>query len=216
MKITKYPQSCFLIKYNGMNILIDPGTYVFNLMNINPSDFRNIDIVLLTHEHSDHTYPEALKEIYQNNKCPIICNKPVYDILQKELVPSEVLKYGDINEIKGVKIKGTKSTHGDLPSGKLKPEVIGFLIDNKIYHPGDTVYLKEKPYADVVFVPICGTVVMDAAHAVKFVKDINPKLVIPMHYDNPSYSQDTKSFVNLIKENSLNVKVLEFGESIEF
>lgn len=216
MKIIKYPQSCFLIEYNEINILIDLGTYVFDLMDITPKDFTNIDIVLLTHEHSDHTYLEALKQIYQNNQCPVICNKPVHDILQKESIPSEILEYNEIKEIKGIKIKWIESIHGDLPSGNPKPEVLGFLIDNKIYHPGDTIYLEEKPYADVVFVPICGTVVMDFSQAVKFTKEINPKLAIPMHYDSPNYSRDTKSFIESMKDSSIEVRVLGFGESYNF
>ena len=100
-----------------------------------------------------------------------------------------------------------------MPSGKPKPDVIGFLINDKIYHPGDSIYLEEKPKAEVVFVPICGTVVMNFQEAAKFSKEINPKLTIPIHYDNPVYPVDVNDFVKEME--GYNVKVLENGESIE-
>ena len=215
MKITKYPQSCVLIEANGKNILIDPGKYTYEQIDMKPEDWKNIDILLLTHEHADHMMPEAIKIIAKNNNPVILTNKPVHDILEKEGIKSEILNPGQERIIENIKITGVKSKHGDLPSGNLAPEVIGFLIDDKIYHPGDTVYLKEKPYADIVFVPICGTVVMDAKEVVRFVKEIKPKLVIPIHYSSPVYPATTDEFEKEIKKTNLNYKILKNKESIE-
>jgi len=113
----------------------------------------------------------------------------------------------------GIRITGIKSIHGELPSGKSKPDVLGFLIDDKFYHPGDTIYLEEKPEAEIVFVPICGTVVMNFQEAAKFSKEISPKLTIPIHYDNPTYPVDVNDFIK--EMNGYNVRALKNGESIE-
>ncbi len=215
MEITKYPQSCVLIKYKDKQILIDPGTYVYEQTDIKPEDWKNIDILLLTHEHSDHVVPEAIKVIVENNNPIILTNKSVHDILKEKEINSEILEPGQEKVIDNIKIKGVKSEHGKLPSGNPAPDVIGFLIEDKVYHPGDTIYLEEKPYADVVFVPIGGTVVMDGKEAVRFVKEINPKLVIPIHYSSPKYPTTTDEFEKEMQDSGINFKILKDGENIE-
>lgn len=213
MKITKYPQSAILIEdYKSKRILIDPGSFCYN-DDFKPEDWGKIDILLFTHVHGDHFMPEvaeALKEI--NPNILIASNIEVCDELSKLNIECEILAPEQEIDADGIKIKGVKSIHGDLPNGKPKPDVIGFLIDDKFYHPGDTIYLEEKPYADVVFVPICGVVVMNVAEAAKFVSEIDPKIAIPIHYDNPNYPVNVEDFA---KATGSMAKVLQNGESIE-
>jgi L-ascorbate metabolism protein UlaG (beta-lactamase superfamily) len=215
MKITKYPQSCILFEYKNKRILIDPGKFVYEQADMKPEDWKNIDILLLTHEHGDHAMPEAIKIIVENNNPIILTNKPVHDILEKEGIDSEILEPGQRKAIGNIRITGIKSKHGPLPSGDTAPDVIGFLIDDKLYHPGDTVYLKEKPYADVVCVPVCGTVVMDPGQAARFVSEIKPKLAIPIHYSNPTYPTATKGFEDEMSGSGIKIKVLKDKKSIE-
>ncbi len=215
MKVTKYPQACFLINYQGVNILIDPGVYVYQQMDMKPEDFTKIDLILLTHGDPDHTDPEALKIIQQQNSCPIWCNREVKDKLELADIPAEIIAYDEVKEFKKIKIKAIKSVHGKIPGKDFIPQVTGFLIDDKLYHPGDTIYLENKPYADVVLVPICGTVVMDIEEAKRFSLDIKPQLVIPMHYDSPRFPGDPEEFLQAMSDCDLSVKILNFGESIE-
>ena len=53
MKITKFGHSCLLVEENGVRILFDPGSY-----STAQNDVKNIDVVLITHEHSDHVLEE--------------------------------------------------------------------------------------------------------------------------------------------------------------
>jgi len=215
MKITKYPQSAILIEgYENKRILIDPGEYCYN-ENFTANNWGKIDILLITHIHEDHCLPEAIKIIKQNNsELIILSNSEVKEKLKNEAgIDVEIIEPEEEKQIDGIKIKGIKSIHGELPSGKPKPDVVGFLIDDKIYHPGDTVYLEEKPKAEIVFVPICGTVVMNPKEAARFAKEINPKLAIPIHYDSPNYPVDVNDFVKQME--GYNVKVLKNGESVE-
>ena len=72
MKITKYPQSAILIEnHKDKKILIDPGSYCYN-ENFTADNWGKIDILLVTHTHSDHCLPEAIKIIKQNNPDLII------------------------------------------------------------------------------------------------------------------------------------------------
>lgn len=213
MKITKYPQSAILIEYKNKRILIDPGIYCYS------EDFMaemwgKIDILLLTHTHEDHCLPEAIKIIKQNNpQVTVLSNLEVKDKLALSNIDCEILKPDETRQIDDIKIMGIKQIHGELPSGKPKPDVIGFLIDDKIYHPGDTIYLEQKPKSEILFVPICGTVVMNPKEASKFSKEINPRLTIPIHYDSPKFPVDVNEFIK--EMNGYNMKVLKNGEDIE-
>jgi len=215
MKTIKYPQSAILIEdYKNKRILIDPRSYCYD-ENFTANDWGKIDILLITHILSDHCFPEAIKIIKQNNPYLIILsNTEVKEKLKNEAdIDCEIIKPGEEKQIDDIRMRGVKSIHGDLPSGKPKPDVIGFLIDDKIYHPGDTIYLEEKLKVEIVFVPICGTVVMNPKEAAKFAKEINPKLTIPIHYDSPNYPIDVNDFIREMK--GYNIKALENGKNIE-
>src|SRR3989344_5644853 len=50
------------IEENGVRILTDPGTY-----STQQSEVKNIDFVLITHEHADHFHIDSLKALLKNN-----------------------------------------------------------------------------------------------------------------------------------------------------
>src|SRR4030042_871668 len=126
MKISKYPQSAILIEdYKNKRILIDPGDYCYN-ENFTAEDWGKIDILLITHTHTDHCLPDAIKIIKQNNQNLIILsNSEVKEILKNESgIGSEVINSGEFKKIDDVKIMGVKSINGELPWGKQKQNLI--------------------------------------------------------------------------------------------
>ncbi len=214
MKITKYAQSCFHIEYKGVSILIDPGKYCYE-KGFSAEQWPKIDILLLTHGHADHTLPEAVQIIDRKSHPVVYTNEAVARTLSEYNVHAEVLSQKEKIIVKGVTIAGVWQLHGDLPNRMPKPEVIGFLIDEAFYHPGDTIATEDPPYADVVAVPICGQVTMNPEEAAKWVTKINPKLAIPMHYHNPKFITDPQLFVQAMKGSGISVKVLADGESFK-
>lgn len=215
MKITKYPQSCVLFEYKNKKILIDPGKFVYSQTDMKAEDWKGIDILLLTHKHSDHTVPEAIKIIVENNNPIILTNKEVHDILQEQGINSEILEPRQEKNIEGINIKGIKAEHGPLPPGNPLPDVIGFQIDDKLYHPGDSLLLEDKPSVDILFVPISNKIYTDCKEAVKFVNEIKPKLAIPVHYADPRHNATTDDFEKDMADSNINYKILKNKESIE-
>lgn len=217
MQLTKYPQSCFLIKYKNKTILIDPGKYTLK-NNFKISSLPKIDIILITHSHSDHLYIDIIKKILKKFNSNIFTNEECYKILKKNKIKSKIIKPNEIKTIDNMQIKGIKQKHG-TPMGVTNkmPDVIGFLIDNIFYHPGDSILVDNKLQTQIIAIPISGSVTMNPEEAIQFAKKIKPNLIIPMHYEpHPLHPiNDTKLFNKLIKKTKLNYKILKDGETIE-
>src|SRR3989338_4788257 len=107
MKITKFGHCCLLIKENGVRILTDPGTY-----STQQSEVKNIDFVLITHEHADHLHIDSLKALLKNNpQARIITNKSVCTLLEKDGITFSVVEDGQNSDANGVLIEGFGKDH---------------------------------------------------------------------------------------------------------
>lgn len=127
------------------------------------------DVVTVSHNHFDHNYIKAVSGSYK-------------------LVDSP----GEY-EVKGLKIKGVPSWHDDAGGAKRGPNVIfNITIDGiRVCHCGDLGHVLSGEQADkigevdVLMVPVGGTYTVDAKGAAGVVRQLNPSVVIPMHYKTP-------------------------------
>ncbi|MBQ0721796.1 MAG: MBL fold metallo-hydrolase [Gammaproteobacteria bacterium] len=148
-------------------------------------------------------------------------------------------------QLDGMSITGTKATHGVVtfkvgplsktfkpgPGERVGWGAIGFNIqfDGKsVVNLGDTL-LHENEWQsirnpDVLMVPIGGNTVhntMDEREAIQAVKIIQPKLVIPCHYNCPAlFSKkynpaDDKMFKEEVEKMGIECVILRKGDSIE-
>jgi L-ascorbate metabolism protein UlaG (beta-lactamase superfamily) len=217
MKITKRAQSCLLVEAGESKILIDPGIFVFNEEGIASEDFRDIDVIVFTHEHRDHFDIENVKKILDLSRPVIIGTQVVADLLKdfsEVLVSSAGFEY----KLSGCTIQGYMSKHGPLPIGGDPPEVCGIVIDDgvhRLYMPGDTLYLDQSTKADIVAVPICGKVTMNIEEAKSELLKLKPKLVIPIHCDSPMFPVEVSDFEKAMEKSGISIKILKWGETID-
>ena len=77
--------------------------------------------------------------------------------------------------------------------------------------------LLEEENIDVALLPIGGYYTMDIKDAVRAVKMIKPRVVIPMHYNTfPRIEADPEEFARLVGEMFTAVKILNPGDEYEF
>ena len=173
MEIIWYGQSCFLIKTKQLSIVIDPYSQQVGLKL--PSLKANI--VAVTHDHFDHNNISAVLGI--NETPPFIIKGPG--------------EYG----LKEIEVTGIPTFH-DSQKGALrrKNTIYVFKIEDlTIAHLGDLGHtLKDEDIEalnqiDVLMVPIGGNYTIDAQKAVEVINQIDPKIVIPMHYKIPGLSE---------------------------
>ncbi|SHH46194.1 metal-dependent hydrolase [Thermosipho atlanticus] len=222
MKITFLGHAVFLIE-SKKSIIIDPfisGNPAF------PIDFQlpQIDYILVTHGHGDHIGNTV--ELSKKFNSTVISNFEICNYLQKKGVKNvHPMHIGGSKEFDFGKLKMTPAVHG---SGIIENDEIiyggnpgGFLLkmEKSIYHAGDTGLTKDMEFVkgvDIALLPIGGNFVMDVDDAVKAVEIIQPKIVIPMHYNTwDIIKADAEKFKILVEKLDVQCKILKPGEWLE-
>ncbi|MBN2187270.1 MAG: MBL fold metallo-hydrolase [Dehalococcoidia bacterium] len=160
--------ACFLIvSRDGLRIITDPYT-VDGDISYSPIE-ELADIVLVSHEHSDHNNVSAVQ------------GKP------------EVVKGSDTRIVRGIQFKGVATYH-DNSQGRKRGlnTVFCFTVDDiRLCHLGDIghllnkVQLDEIGAIDILFVPVGGFYTIGAAEASQVCEQLSPKVIIPMHFKTP-------------------------------
>lgn len=178
MKITKLGHCCLVIEIRGVRFLTDPGNYT-TLQN----EAKNIDAIVISHEHSDHLHVESVKTILQNNpKAVIISNSSVGKILEKENITYTKLADGESMDFKGVVVSGHGLKHAPIYRDYEQVENTGYFFDNKLFYPGDALHNPGKP-VDILAFPVAGPWVK-ISEAVDYVLEVKPRIAFPVHDAN--------------------------------
>lgn len=176
--------ACFKIQDkigpDGITIVTDPFD---KRIGLKPPQFE-ANIITVSHDHYDHNNVGAIR----GN--PYIINAAgEYDI-------------------KGVLVEGVESYHDEKEGTERGNNVIYRIeIDNiSITHLGDLgTVLDDKQQGrlvgtDILLIPVGGKYTIGAKKAVEVVSQIEPRLVIPMHYRVPGLKIDIEGVDKFIKE----------------
>jgi len=170
MEITWLGHSCFLISGKEKTIVTDPchPDLGYRLGEL------EADIVTLSHFHPGHSYIEGI----------------VND-------PRQVKSPGEY-EIGGTFITGVASFH-DNKKGDLRGKNTIYIIetdDITLCHLGDLGHplgphsIEEIGDVDILFLPVGEVSTMPVDTAVEIVRQLEPPIVIPMHYKTETFTGD--------------------------
>jgi L-ascorbate metabolism protein UlaG (beta-lactamase superfamily) len=164
MEITYLGHSCFKISGKKINILTDPFDPKFVGLKLTKQD---ADVVTISHAHPDHNYTAIIK-----NEDYLVLDSPgEYEVKESEFV-------------------GVEASHGIVEGiDKGKITMFSFEVDGvKIAHLGDlgtelnSAQLDCLDGVDVLLIPVGGYYTIDAKIAVKVISQVEPKIIIPMHF----------------------------------
>ena len=197
MKIVWLGQAGLLLETGDTKIIVDP--YLSNsCVKLNPANDRRVpvdeqylkvkpDILILTHDHLDHTDPETLDYYLGKNEGILV--------LASQNAWNHVRSYGNGHNYVMFN-RHTQWTYKDIKFNAVKAEhsdsfAIGVIIEaegKKYYITGDTLYNTEifsdlPEGIDVIFLPVNGVGNnFNMTDAVRFANMTGAKKVVPVHF----------------------------------
>lgn len=212
MKITFLGHASFKIIEDGKIVYVDPWL-TGPTSPITIDDIDKADIVLVTHDHGDHGYAEALGICKKTGATFVAINELAHKAGSQGIKNIHTLNIGGSVNIGGVVVTLVQAYHS---SGVGAPT--GFIVrfpSGSFYHPGDTgvfasmKLLRELYPIDVFFAPIGSYFTMDVHQAALATSLVKPSYVIPMHYDTfPVIEANPEKFKALVSEASPDTKVV--------
>lgn len=211
--------SCFLISSGDVRLLFDPFLTGNPKATKKPEDV-NPTHILVSHAHNDHLGDTI--EIAKKSGAKVYSTFEIAENLANKQIDSIAGNIGGRICTEFGSVKFFEAIH---TSGICKGSACSFIvtIENKnIYFAGDTaLFLDMKLLSDedidIAFLPIGDVFTMGIEDAVKAVSFIQPKIVIPMHYNTfPAIEKDPKKFKKQVEaKTKTDVVILSPGKSLE-
>jgi L-ascorbate metabolism protein UlaG (beta-lactamase superfamily) len=206
----------------GATLLTDPFL-TGNPLAAVTADEVSADYILVSHAHGDHLGDAV--PIAKRTGATIIANFEIAAYCGNEGVNAHPLHIGGGRDFPFGRVKLTIAHHGSsFPDGSYGGNPAGFLLTlegKKIYHACDTglfydMKLIGEEGIDLAMLPIGDNFTMGPEDALKAVKFIEPKIVVPIHYDTfEVIEQDPHAFARMVEaETSARCMVLKPGDSL--
>jgi L-ascorbate metabolism protein UlaG (beta-lactamase superfamily) len=222
--LTWLGHAAFLIECSGKVVLVDP------YLNDNPAaslraDQVTPDYILVSHGHGDHLGDTLA--IAHRTDALVISNAEIISWLKQQQVRGHALHIGGGHHFPFGHLKLTPAMHGSkLPDGSDGGHAAGFLLTTedgkRIYLAADTglfgdMRLIGEEGIDLAALPIGDNYTMGPEDALRAVKLIAPRLVLPIHYNTfDLIRQDAHAWAARVEsETGVAVRVLSPGQSLQ-
>ena len=194
--------SNFKVLYHS-SIVIDDNIYVdpYKI----PKGLNKASIIFITHPHYDHYSPDDIKQIINNNTMIVSVPEVVQDLSNQGInVRTIQVRPNASYNVGGISFTTFSSYNIDKKFHPKQNGWVGYIINinSKLFAiVGDSDCTPELQSikCDVLFIPIGGTYTMDAKQAAQATNKIQPKVVVPTHYNSIVGSKnDENTFKDLV------------------
>lgn len=201
MKVRYLGQSGVQLSVGGKEFVFDP--FIRN----NPRagvrlEELNPDVVLVTHAHGDHWGDTP--ELARRSGALVVATNEIAVYAQGQGLRSHGMNVGGSHAFDFGRVTLTPAWHSSsFPDGTYGGMPTGIVLEaggRRVYHAGDTALFSDmrlvaRQPIDLAFLPIGDNYTMGPADAVEAVKLLEPRFVVPIHYDTfPAIAQDAQAF----------------------
>jgi L-ascorbate metabolism protein UlaG (beta-lactamase superfamily) len=216
-------QSGFLLKREGRFLLVDP--YLSDSLTakyaatdtphvrmtrrvVAPERLGFVDVVLATHGHTDHLDPGTLPHVGGTLVAPARIAALARERAGREPV---AVSEGETADLAGFAIRAVPARHPG-------EHCVGYVIDGRIYHAGDTEAIEPPAHGvEVALVPINGRLGnLDGAQAAQLAHAVGASLAVPMHFEMFGFNTASPGpFRAECERLGVRARVLRCGERLE-
>ena len=195
LRITFVGHGTLMFRHGGKVVHVDPVAREADY-----STLPKADLILVTHEHSDHLDPKAIAALRKDSTTIVLTEK-----CAPKVTGGTVMKNGDVRTVADIKVEAVpaynivqKRPSGDPfhPRGDGNGYVLTF-GDKRVYVAGDTENtpeMKSLKDIDVAFLPMNLPYTMTPEMVADAAKAFRPKILYPYHYGET----DTTKIVQLL------------------
>jgi len=215
-----FGHSCFLLSHEKTAILFDPFLRE-NPHKIAMPDDIDCQYLLPSHGHFDHLGDTV--DIAKRTGATVVSTAEVARACGEQGATTHAMHIGGKHAFPFGYIRITQAFHGSgIPGGHAAGFIVNF-FGKTLYHTGDTgifgdmAILGRLEKIDCALLPIGDNFTMGPSDAAEAAAMLQPKLVIPMHYNTwPLIAQDPAAFKQDVEKRfKIPVKVLDPGQSYD-
>lgn len=152
-------------------------------------DYKDADIIFITHSHYDHFSEEDIKKCMKDST-KIVITEDLYDkVVNLSFKPNDIIKVLPNNhyEVEKVNFNTVPAYNISKQFHPKENNWVGYIINmnnTSYYIAGDTDITEEAKQVecDIAFLPVGGKYTMNYEEASQLANIIEPELVIPIHY----------------------------------
>jgi L-ascorbate metabolism protein UlaG (beta-lactamase superfamily) len=178
MQLTKYGHACVRLDQDDRRLVIDPGGLT------DPAALNGASAVLVTHEHFDHFSEPVLRAAATADPAlEIWTNTAVAARLEGLGNRVHRVGEGDAFTAAGFEIQVYGAWHAVIHPDIPRITNIGFLVDGRVFHPGDALTVPDRPGLpglEALLLPVHAPW-STIGHLVDYVREIAPHHAYAIH-----------------------------------
>lgn len=175
MRLTKYSHACVRLEGDGAVLVIDPGGFSER------AALDGVDAILITHEHADHVDVDAVGDaLAKRPNAKIYTNGAVAKLLADLGDVVTVIESGQEFQAAGFGVRAYGQWHAVIHPDLGTVPNLGFLVDERIYHPGDSFDVPAGAQVDTLFVPVTAPW-LKTSESIDFVRAVRPRRAYALH-----------------------------------
>ena len=226
MELTYFGHATFQIETGGTTLLFDPFFGGNPHTDTTPDDVHP-DVVLVSHAHQDHY--DDVDAFTGEGGLLIISNFEIISRIGQDYGHENVhpLNEGGTVDFEWGTVHGIHARHtSSFPDGSYGGVAGGFVLeldDGTVYYAGDTAPFVEMQWigdeydVDLMLAPVGDVVTMGVDGAVHTAEMVDPRTVVPIHYDTfPFIEVDLDDVQDAFDDAGVECQVMDFDSSASF
>jgi len=176
MIVQRLGHAALLVEVAGVRLLIDPGTYAA----AEAFESRDLDAILVTHQHADHVDPDRLAALLTRNpQAQLMADEATAQQLRDSHgLDATVARAGSTYDV-GVSVEVIGETHAEIHRDIPRIPNVGYVVDGRFFHPGDALTPPDRE-VEILALPAAAPW-MRAADAVEYFRAVAPRIAVPIH-----------------------------------